>query len=108
MTIKPVLMLASLTVCLGVLGCASRPAWVRSSLAETTPEFQKEFKLVEMRCSQCHSLDKMRKLYRTSTTREDWELEVEDMAEREGSKIRESERKPLTDLLFAWSQGAGS
>lgn len=87
-------------------GCASRPSWVRESLEQAAPEFRTEFRLVERRCSQCHSLDKMRKLYNPKTSREQWNDEVLDMADREGSKIREDEIEPLTDLLFAWSQAA--
>jgi uncharacterized membrane protein len=101
-----VISMCAVTVVLGAAGCASRPAWVRASLESATPEFQKEFKLVETRCSQCHKLDKLRKLYNPTTSRDDWNLEVMAMADEEGSKIRESEIEPLTDLLFAWSQMA--
>lgn len=96
--------LAALSIAAG--GCASRPSWVRESLEQAAPEFRTEFRLVERRCSQCHSLDKLRKLYNPKTSREQWNDEVLDMADREGSKIREDEVEPLTDLLHAWSQTA--
>ncbi len=98
----PLLLIAA--AAFGLAGCAA--SWFSTTLERFPPQERADFDLVEVRCSQCHGMEKLQKLYRRSTERLDWELEVEDMAAREGSRIRPDEHGRLADMLYKWSQSA--
>jgi len=93
-----------IAACLTLAGCGG--GWFSETIADLPADERSQYQLVERRCSQCHGMEKLQKMYRRSTERLDWELEVDDMSRREGSRIRPDEQELLTDLLYRWSQGA--
>ncbi|HGJ65790.1 TPA: cytochrome c [bacterium] len=86
----------SLFICLSIIGCASeKPKLVIPNDSELSPELLEGKKLVEERCTVCHSTDK---IYSEVEDRAGWEKYVDDMIKR-GAKLNAEERGKVLDYL---------
>lgn len=62
-------------------------------------EVQSDWPLTRERCSQCHSLDRVFEYVDASTSRDEVEMMVEDMAGRKKSEIQDDEIPRIVEVL---------
>jgi len=86
----------SLFISLLIIGCASeKPKLIIPNDSELSPELLEGKKLVEERCTVCHSTDK---IYSEVEDRAGWEKYVDNMIKR-GAKLNTEERGKVLDYL---------